>query len=143
MTIQTEIDEDRQAPKQLRHWAEQHGLYLNRFRKSSWRGYPMFRTRKARFTEGTRDGKRYIRVLPHLDRMDICDGYFDRWANSLGASVQMPKTQAEFDAAVTELLKKSRARVAETWPDKCDTCGIDLKVGQCHDCTFDGLVDHG
>jgi len=118
LTIETEIDESRRAPKQLRHWAEQHGFYMVRFRRAAWRDYPIARTRKRRFTDGTRDGVRYFRVLPHLDRMDICDGYFDRWANSLGASVQMPKTEAEFEAAVETLLRKSRKRVAETWPEE-------------------------
>lgn len=114
MTLEAEVDESRQAPKQLRHWAQQHGFYMVRFRKAPWRGYPIARTRKARFVDGTRDRVRYIRVLPHLDRMDICDGYFDRWANSMGASVPMPKTQAEFDAAIGELVRKARKRVAET-----------------------------
>lgn len=120
MTLETEVDETRRAPKQLRHWAQQHGLYLNRFRKSSWRGYPMFYTSKARFVAGTRDDRRYIRVLPHLNRMDICDGYFDRWANSMGASVPMPQTKDEFNDAVATLLKKSAKRVAATHGDGDD-----------------------
>lgn len=116
MTIETVIDENRLAPKQMRHWAQRHGLYVVRFRKSGWRDYPIFRTTKKRFTNGTRDNKRLIRVLPHLARMDICDGYMDRWANSLAASVPMPMTQAEFDGAIGELLAKSKARVAKTHP---------------------------
>ncbi|UTU07983.1 hypothetical protein CcrC1_gp297 [Caulobacter phage C1] len=116
MTIKTVIDENRKAPKQLRHWAQRHGLYLTRFKKHGWRDYPILKTRKSRFTVGCRDPERHIRVLPHLGRMDICDGYMDRWANSLAASVPMPLTQAEFDGAIGELLAKARKRVAETHP---------------------------
>lgn len=62
--------------------------------------------------------RRTIRVLVHLDRMDIDDGCMDRWANSMGASISpIPRTQAEFDAAIETLVKKSRKRVAATWPD--------------------------
>lgn len=121
MTIESEIDEDRPIPKSMRHWAQQAGFYPSKRwgLHRSWRRHKCFlaRSTKARFTAGTRDGVRYIRVLPHIDRMDICDGCFDRWANSLGASVRMPQTEAEFMAAIDELVRKSRARVAETWPD--------------------------
>ena len=121
MTIETEIDEDRPFPKSLRHWAEKRGLYQQKaygiYR--SWRRHGTFmaRSTKPALIAGTRDGVRYIRVLPHINRMDICDGFFDRWANSLGASVPMPQTEAEFAQALTTLLSRSRKRVAETWPE--------------------------
>lgn len=147
MTIQAEIDEDRPMPKSLRHWAEKHGFYQRKgfgiYR--SWRRYGTFmaRSTKPRFVDGTRDRVRYIRVLPHIDRMDICDGFYDRWANSLGASVPMPKTEAEFAQALETLMRLSRKRVAETWPDPCEQCGAALPQGECNDCRMDGLVDHG
>lgn len=118
MTVQTEIDHDRRLPKQMRHWFERAGIYQSkrfglhrRWRRDGWL---YASSSKAVFTAGTRDGKRFFRVIPHLDRMDICDGYFDRWAKSLAASVVMPKTEAEFRLALTALVKQSRKRVAET-----------------------------
>ncbi len=117
MTVST-IDEDRPIPLAMRHWFEKAGIYpakggggLHR----RWRRYNYLdgRSRKKHFTAGTRDGFRHFRVLPHLDRMDICDGDFDRWANSLAASVQMPKTEAEFNEALDTLLKMSRHRAQE------------------------------
>ncbi len=56
-------------------------------------------------------GRRF-RVLPHLDRMDICDGAFDRWANSGGASVHLPLSPAEATAALATLRAASAGRVA-------------------------------
>lgn len=105
-------------PKQMRHWFERSGIYQSRTfgLHRAWRRHECIfgRSSKPAFTAGTRDGVRYFRVLPHLDRMDICDGYFDRWANSLAASVPMPKTEAEFRVALVSLVKKARKRVAET-----------------------------
>jgi len=101
------------APKQMRHWIEVNGFRLRRWKKRSWRDYPMAITRKSRFCQGTREQHRMIRVIPELNRMDICDGDFDRWANSMGASVPMPKTKAEFEAALVQLIDESRSRLRD------------------------------
>lgn len=122
MTIETEVDESRPIPKSMRHWFEKAGIYQSKSYglHRSWRRHNFIygASRKARLAGGTRDGLRHFRVLPHLDRMDICDGYFDRWANSLAASVVMPKTEAEFNAALVELVRKSRKKVAATHPER-------------------------
>lgn len=117
MTIQTVIDESRLAPKQMRHWAEKLGLYLVNSRDRRWRQYPIFESAKPYHIRGCRDRTRVFRVLPHLDRMDINDGFMDRWANSMAASVVMPKTEVQFKAAVTSLIRKAVKRVKETIPD--------------------------
>jgi len=60
------------------------------------------------------DGRtRQIRMSAEGDFLHICDGQFDRWANSLGAEVRFPWTEGEFNAALDRLcaipLKKIRA----------------------------------
>lgn len=50
------------------------------------------------------DGEeRQIRLSRNNDSFQICDGTFDRWANSVGAEVRFPLTQAEFDKALEHL----------------------------------------
>lgn len=109
------IDSSRPIPGGMRRWFERAGIYqpkdygLHR----RWRAHNHIygSSRKPRLAAGTTDGVRHFRVLPHLDRMDICDGCFDRWANSKAASVPMPRTQAEFDAAIDRLLELSAPRL--------------------------------
>jgi hypothetical protein len=110
---------DARPPKSLRHWAERAGFHMPKGYHRSWRrrGYFWARSTKSTHIADCMSPKRFIRVLPHLDRMDICDGFFDRWANSMGASVRMPLTEAEFQAAIKTLLSKSRKRVRATHPD--------------------------
>ncbi len=107
--------------RSFRHWMEKNGFYepkaygLHR----RWRRHNFItgRSKRPAHVSGCRDRVRHIRVLPDLDRMDICDGCMDRWANSLAASISpIPRTEAEFDAALATLLKKSRGRVRATWP---------------------------
>ena len=110
------IDSTRQLPKSMRHWFERAGIYQWKQHGShrSWRRdrFIYGSSRSKRLIEGTRDGRRNFRVYPHLDLMYICDGYFDRWANSTAATVPMPRTQAEFDAAIERLLHLSAPRLA-------------------------------
>ena len=106
------------VPKSFRYW-----FRLARIKQ--WREFGLHRremtkyhhlvgySRAPRFAAGTVDGRRHFRVLPHCDLMEICDGNFDRWANSVGAEVPMPKTEAEFHAAIETLLRESAAKVAE------------------------------
>ncbi|AXQ69327.1 hypothetical protein HOU02_gp398 [Caulobacter phage CcrBL9] len=116
MTDQPKTTERHLAPKQMQHWARRHGLVPIMYRKGGWREYPLFKSAKPKFIAGCRDQKRFVRVLPHLDRMEICDGYMDRWANSHGAEVVMPKTMAQFDVAIETLLKEAAPRVRDTHP---------------------------
>ncbi|MFZ3482113.1 hypothetical protein [Sphingomonas sp. 3-13AW] len=109
------IDQNRRVPGAMRHWFERAGIYQSKGfgMHRAWRrhNYIDGSSRRTKLTAGTADGRRRFRVLPHIARMDICDGYFDRWANSLAASVPMPRTQAEFDAAIERLLELSAKRV--------------------------------
>lgn len=152
MTIIAVEDPDRPIPKSTRHWAGKAGIYLNHIRyNKNWRGLGYFyaSSRRTAYIKDCVSDRRYFRVLPHINRMDICDGFFDRWANSLGASVPMPTTEAEFMTAVETLLKKSRKRVLATKAthagaqaaDLCDHCAVVLPEAECNDCRFDGLVD--
>lgn len=95
------------APKQMRHWMEANGFRLLRYKKRNWRECPIAITRKPRFCEETVEPHRLIRVLPHLGLMQICDGNFDRWANSVGAEIEMPKTKAQFETALGLLIEEA------------------------------------
>lgn len=60
------------------------------------------------------DGRtRQIRLSADGDFCMICDGQFDRWANSVGAEVRFPWTQHDFEKALDHLcaipLKQIRA----------------------------------
>ncbi len=60
------------------------------------------------------DGRtRQIRLSSEGDYFMICDGDFDRWANSVGVGVRFPWTWEEFDKALDHLcaipLEKIRA----------------------------------
>jgi len=116
------IDSTRQLPKSMRHWFERAGIYQGKRygMHRRWRTYNHIHgtSHKARFAAGTMDGSREFRVLPHLDRMDICDGNFDRWANSTAASVPMPRTQAEFEAALVELVERSATKLCRVAPQE-------------------------
>jgi hypothetical protein len=104
------INEERRLPSRMRHWFEKAGIgRIQRDWASS--NFIFGETRRKRFTKGTMDGRRNFRVLPHLDRIYICDGNFDRWANSTGASVPMPRTEREFMAALDELLRLAQPNV--------------------------------
>lgn len=110
---------EHRLPKQFKHWLNRAGIYSHAGGKHYLRrGYFYASSRQKVHTAGCREQRRYFRVLSHLDRMDICDGDFDRWANSMGASISpIPRTKAEFKMAIETLLKKSRGRVRATWPE--------------------------
>jgi hypothetical protein len=59
---------------------------------------------------------RQIRMSADGDFLQICDGSFDRWANSVGAETRFPWTESDFNTALDELcaipLKKIRADLA-------------------------------
>lgn len=83
-------------PKQWLHWAQTAGLRPE-FRRSKWRGFYM------------RGRGRNWRVNVHGEFECSCPlAYFDRWANSFGASLDsIPKTRAQFLAAVHRLHAES------------------------------------
>jgi hypothetical protein len=115
------IDSSRPVPGGMRRWFERAGIYQSKaygiHRRWRTHNYIDGASRRPRFAAGTRDGVRHFRVLPHLDRMDACDGCFDRWANSTAASVPMPRTQAEFEAALDRLVELASPRVVRPIPE--------------------------
>ena len=102
-------------PKQWKHW-----LRVNGFKWSK-----RLRGRSYNYWYPTKDGRKYrvtclldpVTLMPlnsgnkagGIRMFQICDGKFDRWANSVGAEVLLPTTHAEFKAAVAVLLENSAA----------------------------------
>lgn len=70
------------VPKQFRHWAAEYG-----FRREARYSKEYFVNRRT---------KRRMRVLP--SKLQLCDGDFDRWANSMGFETTIPRNQNEFRA---------------------------------------------
>jgi hypothetical protein len=89
--------EDATFPKQLKHWFAEFGIH---FEPSYGVGYGYRRA----LTDGCAGRVRHFRALARCGLLQICDGYMDRWANSVGAEVEMPRNQAEFRAAMANLL---------------------------------------
>jgi hypothetical protein len=83
-------------PKQWKHW-----LRLGHFK---WRACD----RKWGQRYPHRNGRNF-RVAKHKWQIDD-GGDFDRWGNSFGAEVSIPKTQAEFLGSIglLEMLAKTR-----------------------------------
>jgi hypothetical protein len=102
------VDETARLPKTMVHWFREHGI---KFHAESGVGYG---TRKS-LVEGCGTSVRHFRALPHLGLIQICDGYFDRWANSVGTETSLPKTRAEFATAIEHLL--SHSKIAKIDPE--------------------------
>jgi hypothetical protein len=103
------VDEEARLPKTMAHWFRDYGVAFN---AEIGTGRGVRRTLKV----GCAGPVRYFRALPHCGLLQICDGYFDRWANSVGAETQLPKTRAEFVAAMEFLL--ASAELANVDPAK-------------------------
>ena len=103
------IDEGARLPKTMPHWFSDYGI---NFELDSGTGYG----RRKNLLQGCGSPVRYFRALPHLGLLQICDGYFDRWANSVGAETTLPKTRAEFKVALDYLL--SVGKIAPIDPEK-------------------------
>ena len=56
---------------------------------------------------GSKSKFRCIRILDAY-KMQICDGNFDRWANSVGAEITAPKSEDELDNALKALKRAAR-----------------------------------
>lgn len=111
MTVGREIENPPPLPKQMVHWFGKYGVRFNRRARGRRREWLYGYSRRKALLVGE-EKVRCFRVLPHLDRMDICDGAMDRWANSMGASISpIPRTEAEFHIAVATLLKKAAKRI--------------------------------
>lgn len=66
------------------------------------------RSRLSVNRKGCLDPVRRLRAMPHIGIMQICDGSFDRWANSVGGQVALPKTKEEFAVAIKYLLENAQ-----------------------------------
>lgn len=88
-------------PKSFEHWCNAEGIH---FKTEYGVGY----SKNKRFMDGVEGRYREFRALPRIGVMQICDGYFDRWANSVGAEVPMPRTKSEFVAAVRRLVETAK-----------------------------------
>ncbi len=103
------VDENARLPKTMPHWFREHGI---KFDANIGAGYGT----RTNHRLGCGSPVRHFRALPHLGVLQICDGYFDRWANSVGAETALPKTRAEFTVAIKYLL--SVAKIADIDPEK-------------------------
>jgi hypothetical protein len=92
--------EDATFPKQLKHWFAEFGIHFDQ-RYGVGYGY-----RRA-LTEGCAGRMRHFRALARCGLLQICNGDMDRWANSVGAEMEMPRTQAEFRLAMSKLLSSA------------------------------------
>jgi hypothetical protein len=80
----------------LRHWMKAEGY---KFRWDRRYGFVSVRRRDL--------PGRQFRILLHLDLFQICDGNFDRWANSTGAQVRIPRTRDELRMSLPLLVDLS------------------------------------
>jgi hypothetical protein len=93
-------NEDARLPKSMTHWFREFGITFDRHAGT---GYGVRKSLKI----GCGEPVRHFRALPHLGLLQVCDGYFDRWANSVGAETALPKSRAEFVAAIEWLLAEA------------------------------------
>ena len=95
MQLKKKVGSPNGLPKQWLHWARMCGIKPES-RRSKWAGWYM----KGR--------DRYWRVCANLMFEVSCDlEHFDRWANSGGGELEMPKTKAEFKNTVNKLIELS------------------------------------
>ena len=83
-------------PKTWKHWLKTAGYTVERYklRKGPPEGYH-YNKRTGRF----------IRIIPHQNRMCICNGDMDRWANSVGAECEAPTSLQDFLVKEKALLR--------------------------------------
>ena len=93
-------------PRNIRHWARSRGLVVSYAEGDSI----YLRSERKEFTNGIVDRSRHFRILGHINYFQICDGDFDRWANSVGRTLPVPMTRAEFDATLDELVATAELR---------------------------------
>lgn len=103
------IEEEKRLPKQFGHWARRARFSFVRFGKHQFPDN-FYGKSKLRAYRKKPEETRRLRALTHKGWMQICDGNFDRWANSSGAKCRLPATQAEFDRCLAFLFKMSAQR---------------------------------
>jgi hypothetical protein len=112
MTMATRDTPDQAArlPRNFAHWCRASGLTV----VVADGGMVLARSRRKAHVAGCPTPVRHFRALAHIGVFQVCDGYFDRWANSVGAEVPLPASRAEFDAALARLL--AGAEINKTTP---------------------------
>jgi hypothetical protein len=95
------VDEEARLPKTMVHWFREFGVT---FDPAGGTGYAVRKELKI----GCGSPVRRFRALPHLGLLQICDGFFDRWANSVGAETALPKSRSEFVVAMGILLESAK-----------------------------------
>lgn len=98
------MNEDFKIPKQMRHWLEKNGIYCRDYRRLKKYDLIIASTSKPEFKKG--EDNRMFRVVGGT--IEICDGDFDRWANSVGYKLPCPTTEAEFNAVLKQLIKETK-----------------------------------
>lgn len=95
-------------PRNIRHWATSRGLVINGdyFKDGSL----YMHSERLEFTRGILDSRRHFRILGHLNYFQICDGDFDRWANSVGKILPIPMKRDDFDATLDKLVATAETR---------------------------------
>lgn len=94
-------------PKDLKRWLKSNGLQPTGNRKSrSWREVfsthpPYFIGKDRVWRFGLTDNAYWFQVSCPLE-------HFDRWANSAGETIPLPKTKQEFNKAIQSLLLSSK-----------------------------------
>lgn len=73
-----------------------------------WKRYESKKKKHWEWNVLDRDCRRY-RVTDR-GTFQICDGNFDRWANSVGAEVPIPRNEKEFDQALKSLREMSQIK---------------------------------
>lgn len=96
-------------PKNIRYWAQQRGFVIEYCDESC----VYMRTSCREYTKGALSSVRQFRILARLNEFQICDGNHDRWANSLGAIVPVPRTREEFDDALKRLRNAPLDKLSE------------------------------
>jgi hypothetical protein len=92
-------------PKQMKYWLDFAGWKIHK--KSSGNDYIYATSKKPQYVQNTAENIRRLRVLGHTGLIEICDGYFDRWANSVGMSLPIPKNEDEFIETMKRLMSEA------------------------------------
>ena len=86
-------------PKQWNHWVKDSRLRDNCLGIRQYRGYYL------------RGRCRYWRVAGNTFQMSDPTEDFDRWANSMAAVIDLPRTRDEFREAVEKLLEQAQLKI--------------------------------
>lgn len=92
-------------PKQLKYWLRQDGWLISK--KTYGNNYLLATSKKKKYIWACNDKTRHLRVLSHTGVIEICDGFFDRWANSGGLTLPIPRNKKEFDETMNRMAEEA------------------------------------